>query len=86
MLEIVLSASILSPRPFGRWLEQISKAITGEGGRRGSISGYWGEEYEKEGPITQPVYTDSGEALLYPVDINEEPHICDFRGFFQFIP
>lgn len=28
-------------------------------------------------PITQPVDTDSGKALLYPVDINEGPHICE---------
>lgn len=86
MLEIVLSASILSPLPFGLWLDQISKTLQErEGGEAASAATE--KSMRKQGQsITQPVYTDLGEALLYPVRIHDGPYICDFRGFFQFIP
>lgn len=43
-----------------------------------------GRKSGKEGPVTQP-YTDSEEALLYPVDISAGPYTCGFHGSFQFI-
>lgn len=66
--------------------EQRDYYRRGREGKAGTVATEKENMRKKALNVIQAVNTDSGDALLYSVDINEATYICGFQGSFQFIP